>query len=61
MEEKKFIKLTVKQFIQAKKIRWERGAGFIAWVKRRSGKDNRLTFFEWDEIWDEFINSPAKK
>ena len=53
------LKLTSQQFVQARGIRWERAAGFIAWVKREYGVNHRLTTLEWVPVWEIFQKEPA--
>lgn len=52
-------KLSARQFVRARKQRWERCAGFLSEMKRQLGPGARLTMHEWDPLWTAFWNRPV--
>lgn len=51
-------RLSARQFVRARKHRWERSAGFLLEMKRRIGPNARLTLIEWQPLWDAFWTRP---
>jgi len=52
-------RLTARQFVRARKQRWERCAGFLNEMKRAVGPTARLTMMEWQPLWDAFWTRPV--
>ncbi|MBT8428504.1 MAG: hypothetical protein KJN79_01190 [Gammaproteobacteria bacterium] len=50
------LKITVKQYSQARGIRWERAAGFLYWAQAEYGPGHRLTVPEWTHVHETFLN-----
>lgn len=51
--------LTARQFVRARRQRWERCAGFLLEMKRKLGPEARLTMLEWQPLWDAFWTRPV--
>lgn len=52
-------RLSARQYVRARKIRWERSAGFLADMRRSLGPNARLTLCEWDPLWEAFWKRPV--
>jgi len=52
-------RLTARQFVRARKQRWERCAGFLLDMKRKVGPNAQLTMLEWAPLWDAFWKRPV--
>lgn len=52
-------KLSARQFVRARKQRWERCAGFLLEMKLKLGPNARLTMIEWQPLWDAFWTRPV--
>lgn len=55
------LRLSARQFVQARGIRWERAAGFLSWAGREFGDRHRLTTTDWLPVWDRYMAAPAGK
>lgn len=53
------LKITARQYIQARGIRWERAAGFLHWAASKHGAGHLLTVPEWTETHRGFDTTPV--
>lgn len=53
------LRLNARQFTKAKRIRWDRAAGFLHWCRKKYGENKRLTTKEWLPIWNAFNATPV--
>jgi hypothetical protein len=53
------LKITARQYIQAKGIRWERAAGFLHWATSNLGAGHLLTVPEWTKVHEGFNSTPV--
>lgn len=58
-ERKGLLKITAKQYVQAKGIRWERAAGFLHWATHKHGAGHLLTVPEWTKVHEGFDKLPV--
>ena len=54
------LKLSARQFIRARRQRWEQSAGFIAEMRNLHGADAKKVRSDWDRLWDAFWARPVK-
>lgn len=54
------LRLTARQWAQARGIRLERAAGFLCWSDMRLGAGAQLTAREWQPLWTQFLGSPVR-
>lgn len=50
----KDIKLSARQYVRAKKFRWERTTGFLLEMKNKFGPMAKKVRPEWDQLWADF-------
>jgi hypothetical protein len=53
------LKITAKQYVQARGIRWERAAGFLHWATSKHGARHLLTVPEWTKVHEGFNRTPV--
>ncbi len=58
-ERKGLLKITVRQYVQAKGIRWERAAGFLHWSTQKHGAGCLMTVPEWTKVHEGFNKLPV--
>jgi hypothetical protein len=59
--EAKPLLITARQFTKARKLRWERAAGFLHYAKIKFGENQRFSVAEWTTHWDAFWSRPAER
>lgn len=52
------IRLTARQYVRARKYRWERCAGFL--YEMRKNHPGERTRAEWEQLWDAYWARPVK-
>lgn len=53
------LRITARQYVQAKGIRWERAAGFLHWATQTLGASHLLTVPEWTKVHEGFCKLPV--
>lgn len=53
------LKVTARQYVQARGIRWERAAGFLHWAAQQHGAGHLLTVPEWTNVQAGFDATPV--
>jgi hypothetical protein len=48
------MQLSARQYVRAKKLRWEQQAGFLHEMKQQQGPMARKTVAQWDVLWGSF-------
>lgn len=54
------LRLSARQFVRARKLRWEQQAGFLHEMKQTQGPMARKTVAEWLVLWEAFWTRPVK-
>ena len=48
------MQLSARQYVRAKKLRWEQQAGFLHEMRQQQGGMARKTVVQWDALWSLF-------
>jgi hypothetical protein len=54
------LRLSARQFVRARKLRWEQQAGFLHEMKQTQGPMARKTVTEWLALWEAFWTRPVR-